>query len=90
MTRVIGRVLAIAFAIVGVSMLSPQIVAADEVGGEEIEVPPRAMAPTPEPVIVTKEVPVSSPPPPFVELERGHHLLGRPGARVQREGPPRG
>ena len=70
MTRVIGRVLAIAFAIVGVVMLSPQVVRADEVGGEEIEVPPRAAAPTPEPVVVTKEVPVSAPPPPFVELER--------------------
>lgn len=70
MTRVIGRVLAIAFAVVGVVMLSPQLVRADEVGGEEIEVPPRAAAPTPEPVVVTKEVPVSAPPPPFVELER--------------------
>jgi len=69
-TRVIGRVLAIAFAVVGVAMLSPQVVSADEVGGEEIEVPPRAAAPTPEPVVVTKEVPVSAPPPPFVELER--------------------
>jgi len=69
-TRVIGRVLAIAFAVVGVSMLSPQVVSADEVGGEDIEVPPRAAAPTPEPVVVTKEVPVSAPPPPFVELER--------------------
>src|SRR5690606_26087177 len=48
----------------------PQVVSADEVGGEEIEVPPRAEAPTPEPVVVTKEVPVSAPPPPFVELER--------------------
>lgn len=70
MTRVIGRVLAIAFAVVGLAMLSPQVVSADEVGGEEIEVPPRAAAPTPEPVVVTKEVPVSAPPPPFVELER--------------------
>lgn len=70
MTRVIGRVLAVAFAIVGVSMLSPQGVRADEVGGEEIEVPPRAATPAPEPVVVTKEVPVSAPPPPFVELER--------------------
>lgn len=70
MTRVIGRVLAIAFAVVGVAMLAPQVVSADEVGGEEIEVPPRAAAPTPEPVVVTKEVPVSAPPPPFVELER--------------------
>ncbi|MEB2346649.1 MAG: hypothetical protein OZ948_18130 [Deltaproteobacteria bacterium] len=70
MTRVIGRVLTIAFAAVGLAMLSPQVVSADEVGGEEIEVPPRAAAPTPEPVVVTKEVPVSAPPPPFVELER--------------------
>lgn len=29
-----------------------------EVGGSEIEVPPRAAAPSPEPVILTKEVPV--------------------------------
>ncbi len=70
MTRVIGRVLTIAFAIVGVALLSPQVVTADEVGGEEIVVPPRAETPTPEPVIVTREVPVSAPPPPFVELER--------------------
>lgn len=70
MTRVIGRVLTIAFAVVGVALLSPQVVTADEVGGEEIVVPPRAEAPTPEPVIVTREVPVSAPPPPFVELER--------------------
>lgn len=70
MTRVIGRVLTVAFAAVGLAMLSPQVVTADEVGGEEIEVPPRAAAPTPEPVVVTKEVPVSAPPPPFVELER--------------------
>lgn len=70
MTRVIGRVLTVAFAVVGLAMLSPQVVSADEVGGEEIEVPPRAAAPTPEPVVVTKEVPVSAPPPPFVELER--------------------
>lgn len=70
MTRVIGRVLAIAFAVVGVSISGPQLVSADEVGGEEIEVPPRAETPAPEPVVVTKEVPVSAPPPPFVELER--------------------
>lgn len=74
MTRVIGRVLAIAFAVVGIVgggvLLAPQVVSADEVGGEEIEVPPRAAVPTPEPVVVTKEVPVSAPPPPFVELER--------------------
>lgn len=70
MTRVIGRVLTVAFAAVGLAMLSPQVVSADEVGGEEIEVPPRAEVPTSEPVIVTKEVPVSAPPPPFVELER--------------------
>jgi hypothetical protein len=69
-TRVIGRVLTIAFAVVGVAVLSPQVVTADEVGGEEIVVPPRAEVPTPEPVIVTREVPVSAPPPPFVELER--------------------
>jgi hypothetical protein len=69
-TRVIGRVLTIAFAVVGLAMLSPQVVSADEVGGEEIEVPPRTTAQTPEPVVVTKEVPVSAPPPPFVELER--------------------
>ncbi len=69
-TRVIGRVLTIACAIVGVALLSPQVVTADEVGGEEIMVPPRVEAPTPEPVIVTREVPVSAPPPAFVELER--------------------
>lgn len=70
MTRVFGRVLAIAFAIVGMALLSPQVVTADEVGGEEIVVPARTPVPTPEPVIVTREVPVSAPPPPFVELER--------------------
>src|SRR5690606_22258986 len=31
---------------------------------------PRTEAPVPEPVVVTKEVPVSAPPPPFVELQR--------------------
>ena len=70
--RVLGRVFAVAFAIgVGAAVLSPfQTAVADEVGGEEIVVPPQTVAPTPEPVVVTKEVPVSAPPPPFVELER--------------------
>jgi hypothetical protein len=65
-------VVAIAFAIsVGAAGLSPfQVAVADEVGGEEIVVPPPTAAPTPEPVVVTKEVPVTAPPPPFVELER--------------------
>jgi hypothetical protein len=72
MTRVFGRLLAAAFAVgVGVAVLSPfQTASADEVGGEEIQVPPRSAAPVPEPVVVTKEVPVSAPPPPFVELQR--------------------
>jgi hypothetical protein len=71
-TRVIGRLLATAFAVgAGFALLSPNLPArADEMGGQEIQVPPRTEAPAPEPVVVTKEVPVSAPPPPFVELER--------------------
>jgi hypothetical protein len=70
-TRVFGRLFATAFAVgLGVAVLSPVPTAsADEVGGEEIQVPPRTQV-QPEPVVVTKEVPVSAPPPPFVELER--------------------
>jgi len=74
-TRVFGRLFAIALVMgVGVALSTPQVARADVVDQEEIQVPPRTPAPTPEPVVVTKEVPVSAPPPPFVALER--HSLG--------------
>jgi hypothetical protein len=66
-------VIAVAF-VVGLSPF--QTAMADEITGEEIVVPPRAVAPVPEPVVVTKEVPVSAPPPPFVELERNSIGVG--------------
>ncbi len=58
---------------IGLSLLPFASVQADEAGGEDIVVPPRARpaqapAPAPAPVIVEKAV--SAPPPAWVELER--------------------
>ena len=70
MTR-FGRMFAMGAGLTLLSLTPFSVVKADQVGGkEEIIVPPRAAAPTPEPVVVTKEVPVTAPPPPFVEIQR--------------------
>lgn len=51
-------------------MMSAQIAQADMVGDEEEIAVPAPIAVAPEPVIVEKQVPVTAPPPPFVELTR--------------------
>jgi len=67
----LGKVFAMGAGLALLSLTPFSVVKADQVGGEEeIVVPPQSRAPTPEPVVVTKEVPVTAPPPPFVEIQR--------------------